>query len=355
MGQAAPAEVEQLEHLVEGGRVAPVGIADGEQPLEVAGDEVAREQRLAGPHPVPVPPQRVDLAVVGQVAVGVGQRPRREGVGREPGVDEGQPAVEALVGQVGEERAELVRGEHALVDEGARRQRRHVDAVRPRARRACAGRRRAGRAARASPARRPGVAGRRRRWGPPRPGACGAWPGAPRRRGGPGSTGTSRHPRTARPSSAASSPIAALGLGGVVGVGGQEDHARRVAAGLGQVEAAGRRRGSGAGTWTRMPAPSPVATSAPVAPRWARCSSAVTRLADEPVAAAARGGRPPARCRRRRARTRGRTRARRGASADALGMQGAWLSSLGSLRGRSRGDGRCLLTLGTTLALLQPS
>ncbi len=51
-----PPEMQQLEHLVEGGRVAAPGVADGEEPLEVAGDEVAVEQRLAGPIQFRLPP-----------------------------------------------------------------------------------------------------------------------------------------------------------------------------------------------------------------------------------------------------------------------------------------------------------
>ena len=42
-------------------------------------------------------------------------------------MDQGELGGEALVGQVGEERLELAGGEHALVDEGAARQRREVD------------------------------------------------------------------------------------------------------------------------------------------------------------------------------------------------------------------------------------
>ena len=239
------------------------------------------QQCLAGAHPIPVPPQRVDLAVVGQVPVGVGQGPRRERVGREPRVHERQPAVEGRVRQVGEELAELVPGEHALVDEGARRQRRHVHAVRPRARRACADRTRAGRA----PARpppigagpKPGAPGP----APPRPGPCGAWPGAPRhrdRRARPGRRATPGRPgpprRRAPPRGVAPWRRRRRRWAGTPaprrshpGRGGRSPRARR---------------GTGVGTCTRMPAPSPVATSAPVAPRCARCSSAVSAWRTSP-------------------------------------------------------------------------
>ena len=126
--QAAPAEVQQLEHLVEGRRVAGVGRDDRGQPLQVAGQQVRRQQRLAGRHPVAVAAQGVDLPVVRDVAVRVSQRPGRERVRGEPGVHQRQRAGHALVGEVGVERLELRLGEHALVDDRARRERGEVGA-----------------------------------------------------------------------------------------------------------------------------------------------------------------------------------------------------------------------------------
>ncbi len=127
--QRVTAHVEQLEHLVERGRVAGAGGADREDPLEVAWQEVALEERLARPHPVAVALHRVDLAVVADVAVRVGQGPRRERVGREARVHQGHRRVHPLVLEVREELRELVGDEHALVDEGARREARDVAAA----------------------------------------------------------------------------------------------------------------------------------------------------------------------------------------------------------------------------------
>ena len=90
VGQAAAAQMEELQHLVEAGRVRGTGSADGVGPLQVARDGVGRQERLAGAHPVAVALNGIDLAVVGDEAVRVGQRPRREGVGREPAVHERQ-------------------------------------------------------------------------------------------------------------------------------------------------------------------------------------------------------------------------------------------------------------------------
>ena len=125
--QRPTAEVEQLEHLVEAGRVRRPRRADREEPLEVTGDDVGREEALSGPHPVPVALDRVDLTVVGDEAVRVRQWPRREGVGREPGVDERELGREAGVRQIREERLELPGGQHSLVDHGACGERGEVD------------------------------------------------------------------------------------------------------------------------------------------------------------------------------------------------------------------------------------
>ncbi len=125
--QRPAAEVEQLQRLVEGGGVGAVGVADREQPLQVTGDQVGVEHRLAGAHPVAVALDGVDLTVVGDVAVGVRQRPRREGVGGEARVHQRDGRHVALVRQVGEERLDLLRGQHALVDGGPAGERGEVD------------------------------------------------------------------------------------------------------------------------------------------------------------------------------------------------------------------------------------
>ena len=90
--------------------------------LQVVAEQLALEQPLARPHPVDVAAQRVDLAVVRDVAVGVRQRPRRERVGAEALVHQRQRRLERSVGQIGEHRPELLRREHALVDQRVGRQ-----------------------------------------------------------------------------------------------------------------------------------------------------------------------------------------------------------------------------------------
>ena len=120
--QRPAAEVEQFEALVERTGVRAVHVDDREQPLDALARLGRRDQRggehlLTGAHPVPVALHGVDLAVVRDVAVRVRPRPRRERVGGEPGVHQGEAGLVALVGQVGEERLDLGRGQHALVDD----------------------------------------------------------------------------------------------------------------------------------------------------------------------------------------------------------------------------------------------
>ena len=128
LGERVAAEAQQLKRLIEAGGVARPRGADREGPLE-AGKVRRVEQCLAGAHPIAVALDRVDLAVVGDDAIRVRQRPRGKRVGREPRVHQGHGALDPLIDEVGVERGDLRCREHALVDEGSCAQRRHVDAL----------------------------------------------------------------------------------------------------------------------------------------------------------------------------------------------------------------------------------
>ena len=108
--QAVARSDQQLHGVVEAGRVAEALADDRLDLLDVARlVEVGGEQGLARPHPVDVAAQRVDLAVVRDHPVGVGQLPARERVGAEPRVEHAQCAVEQRVAQVvGEVEPELL-------------------------------------------------------------------------------------------------------------------------------------------------------------------------------------------------------------------------------------------------------
>ncbi len=118
---------EQLEHVVERRGVAAPLADDRQQFAQVVAEQRRLQQALAGLHPVDVAAQRVDLAVVRDEAIRMRERPRGEGVGAEPLVHEGQRGFDVGVVEIREGRLDLRGGEHALVDEGARRQARDVE------------------------------------------------------------------------------------------------------------------------------------------------------------------------------------------------------------------------------------
>ena len=128
--ERAAREDQQLEHVVERRRVRARGPDDREHLLEVVAEQLGGELRLARAHPVDVAAQRVDLAVVRDVAERVRELPARERVRREAGVDERERRLRPLVLQVGVVAQQLRRREHALVDDRARAERRD-DEVRP--------------------------------------------------------------------------------------------------------------------------------------------------------------------------------------------------------------------------------
>ena len=252
--------------------------------------QVRRQQRLAGGHPVAVAAQGVDLAVVRDVPVRVRQRPRRERVGGEPGVHQRQRAGDALVGELGVERLELRLGEHALVDQRARREAREVGAglvlgaLAQAVRAALEGDPVGSRFSSAAVLTAVGADSAA---------ATNSWrnDGMAARALGPMSAlstfvGSSRQPSTRRFSSAASSSIrvtAAAALSGSVGRNAVPT--AYAPAGGSSKSTTARRKASG--TWMRMPTPSPVLSSAPRAPRCSRRRSAVEAPADDLVGSAA--------------------------------------------------------------------
>ncbi len=122
VGQRSAGHHQQLEHVVERRRVAAAFADDRQDLLQIVAEQRRAQQPFARAHPVDVAAQRVDLAVVRDVAVGVGERPRRERVRAEALVHERERRLHVRVGQVGERRRDLIRRQHALVDQRVRRQ-----------------------------------------------------------------------------------------------------------------------------------------------------------------------------------------------------------------------------------------
>ena len=122
MRERAPGHHEELENIVECRRVAAAFPDDRQDLLQVLAQHVRSEEPLAGAHPVDVAAQRVDFAVVRDVAVRVGQRPGRERVGAESLMHERERRLDIGIAQVRKHRLDLGGRQHALVDERVRRQ-----------------------------------------------------------------------------------------------------------------------------------------------------------------------------------------------------------------------------------------
>ena len=120
VGEGVPARDQQLQGVVEGGGVRDPLAHDRPQLVEVLAEEGRAHAVAARVHPVDVPADGVDLPVVAEEAVRMGELPRREGVGGEPLVDEGEGGLRALVDQVGIVGVQPRREHHALVADGAR-------------------------------------------------------------------------------------------------------------------------------------------------------------------------------------------------------------------------------------------
>ena len=90
-----------------------------------------------------------------------------------------------------------------------------------------------------------------------------------------GVVGTSRQPRTRRPSSAASASTDARAAASAASSSGRNAVPTAYAPLSGSGNGVTPRRNA-SGTWVRMPAPSPESGSAPEAPRWSRLRSAVS-------------------------------------------------------------------------------
>ena len=120
--QRAARHGQELEHVVERRRVGAALADDRKNLREILAKLRRLQQPLARAHPVDVAAQCVDLAVVGHQPVRVRERPRRKRVGAEPLVHECQRGVRVRVGQIREERCDLIGREHALVDQRARRE-----------------------------------------------------------------------------------------------------------------------------------------------------------------------------------------------------------------------------------------
>ena len=126
-GQGAPGHEQELEHVVEVARVGAVRLHHREELREVVAEELGPHHALARVHPVAVAEERVDLAVVAHEAVRLRPVPGGEGVGAEARVHHREVGLVVGILQIVEELEELMRGQHALVDDHLRRERAEVE------------------------------------------------------------------------------------------------------------------------------------------------------------------------------------------------------------------------------------
>ncbi len=121
---------EELERVVETGRVRLAFIGNRPELGDVVTEQRGRNRCLTRRHPVDITAQRVDFAVMGDHAIGVRQLPRREGVGGETLMHERDSRFETRVRKVLVICAHLIGEEHPLIDDGRGRKGNGIEILR---------------------------------------------------------------------------------------------------------------------------------------------------------------------------------------------------------------------------------
>ena len=119
-------ENQQLQHVVEGGRIAAAAPHHRRDLGHVWPADRVGQHALAGMHPVDVAPHRVDLAIVGDKPEWMGQIPGGESVCAVALVDQRQGTGHPGIGEVGVVFVDLIGQQQPLVDDRAGRQRADV-------------------------------------------------------------------------------------------------------------------------------------------------------------------------------------------------------------------------------------
>ena len=128
VGEGVPARDQQLQGVVEGRGVGDPFLDDGPDLAEILAEEGRAHAVPARVHPVDVPADGVDLAVVAEEPERMGKLPRWEGVGGEALMHECEGRLDALVHEIRVVGVEPRREHHALVADGARGERDDVEA-----------------------------------------------------------------------------------------------------------------------------------------------------------------------------------------------------------------------------------
>ena len=120
------ADQQQFEHVVERLRVRTLQ-RHHRQNVGQIGQHRRAEQGAARHRPAAVALHRVDLTIVGEISIGMGQAPLRHGVGGETLVEDHHRGFHPRILEIGIELRQELRHHHALVDDGAGGQRRYVE------------------------------------------------------------------------------------------------------------------------------------------------------------------------------------------------------------------------------------
>ena len=127
VADVAAAAHQQLDGTVELAAVGVRRVKDRMEQLLVAQTRLDGAEHGAALHPADVARDGVDLAVVAEGPEGLGSFPGREGVGREPLVEDGEVADDVGIGEIDVERGQGVGGHQALVDDSPERAAGDVD------------------------------------------------------------------------------------------------------------------------------------------------------------------------------------------------------------------------------------
>ena len=116
----------QLSNMAES---LPSVLNDREDFFQIVAEQLGFEHALARVHPIDIAAQRVDLAVVDQIAIRMRAFPTRESVGAETRVDQRERGFHQRIGKIGIKRRYLARRQHAFVDERPAGQARNVEKI----------------------------------------------------------------------------------------------------------------------------------------------------------------------------------------------------------------------------------
>ena len=99
-----------------------MGINDRQDFFDIIPERLALEQRLASVHPINITAQRINFAVVRDVAIRMRPLPARKSIRTEARVDDGEGRLHRRIGEVRKIIRQLCREQHPLIDEGLHRQ-----------------------------------------------------------------------------------------------------------------------------------------------------------------------------------------------------------------------------------------